>query len=161
MADYTRGAGGDPNNPPAPQGQATATNAAAASVPPPQSDTPAPQPQDASGGAGVEGPGTTGATQDNTPPNELQALLGSGPAPTIPTPTMGTDQQKFLYSDSTRPGESVLAGATPTGRLAPPPDLWDWLPDLRDTASVPDAPVAVRELYDSIASHLAMNGITY
>ncbi len=130
-AQFTRGQGGDPNNPPQPYGQATAVNKAADAAP----DAP---------------------SLDLTPDEAAAVGIGGAPPPPPGNPASptGGDRHKFMFAPTDRPNQSVTYGTTPGGRLAPPPDLHQWLPDLQDAANQPDAPPMVKMLFDAISQQL-------
>lgn len=101
-------------------------------------------------------PGTPGAlpqgaaTETN---NAAQAMQPSGGAPAPQNPATqptadqvapeppfrpSTDDEKFLFAKSNRPGESVFAGmGANNGRIAPPSDLVDSLPAWQKAALTP------------------------
>ena len=129
--DYTRGVGGDPNNPPAQYGEAAATNEAASQLDQMDQNPDQQQVTDA---------------QTDLPPG-----VSGQPGEPIQPPQQNSDAAKFLFSPTDRPMEPVTAGTTPAGNLAPPPDLTDWLEPLQQAAQAPDASPQLRLLYSAIA----------
>ena len=133
MTDFQMGAAGDPTEPQLPYGAATEANDASAAAAP--SEAP-------SGGAG-------GAGAEPLPPGV------SGQPATAPPFTPVTEDEKFLFAppeqgDSTNP----MAGLTPSGALAPPEDIHQWLPYLAEAAAAPDANDNTRMLFNLIAGSL-------
>lgn len=144
MADpqFKRGPAGDPNAPQPGYGEAQALNDA----------LPAAQPAD-------QAPGAQAPADQQTADQTQEPIPGvNGHQPTIQTPQMPTDAHKFLFAPTDRPREDVTHGMLPNGRLHPPPDLMEWLPDLQDAAKQPDASPQLRAFYDAIAQNLAASG---
>lgn len=135
MTDFQMGAAGDPTEPQLPYGGATEANAAVApAAPPGEPAAPA-----ATGGAGAE---------------PLPPGVSDQPAPAPPFNPV-TEDEKFLFAppdpqDSTNP----MAGLTPSGALAPPEDIHQWLPYLADAANSPEADDNVKMLFNLIAGSL-------
>jgi hypothetical protein len=130
MADapeFTRGEAGDPNNPQPDYGAASEVNQLA----------------------------TTDQTTQQPDPNAPVPGITGRPAPPLTNPNPADDTKQWLLRPTDRPDEPVTHGLTPDGKLRPPPDLMDWLPDLQAAAQIPDAPPAVRILYDAIAQQVS------
>lgn len=49
---------------------------------------------------------------------------------------LGPELAKAVLRPTDRPGEPIHAGLTAANNPAPPPDLFDWLPLLRDAAQL-------------------------
>lgn len=90
---------------------------------------------------------------------EENALVGiSGrPAQAPAAPPIQSDRHKLMFAPTDRPNEPVTHGMTPSGRIAPPDDIMDWAPYLREAAMEPDAPASVRALWEAIVMQLAEN----
>jgi hypothetical protein len=64
------------------------------------------------------------------------------------------EDDAMLFGPSNQPLSHILTGATPTGQLSPPANVWDWLPALQESAKVPGAPPETQLLLDAIMHHL-------
>lgn len=81
--------------------------------------------------------------------------LGGGPQ-ALPKLDPNSDEG-LLLGPTLRPHESVTTGAGSfTGRVAPPPNVYDMLPTLAQAARAPDAPPQLRTLLELILTNLGI-----
>lgn len=134
MTDYQQGDPGSPTEPQLPYGGATETNAAAT--------TPEPAP----------------AAPEVTPEAQAQEPVPPGvtdqPAP-APDYTPVSEDEKFLFGPP-QDGDptDITAGLTPSGAVAPPPDVHEWLPHLAEAAADPGANDNTKILFNLISGSL-------
>lgn len=92
---------------------------------------------------------------DLTPEEKMLTGITGRPAQPLQAPPADNDRRKLMFAPTDRPNEPVTHGMTPSGRLAPPDDLMEWAPALREAAMEPDAPASVRALWEAIVMQLA------
>lgn len=68
------------------------------------------------------------------------------------------DIEEILLADTDRPNEPITTGMGKGGLLPPPRGIDRWLPILSEAAMAPDAPQAVRNLFNTVVIGLRMTG---